>query len=182
VDCFAVIVLEAADEESTFWIKLLMLVVIGAGLGVYFLFKSRNRAEQQTRDEILETIIEPVSLAESIQPFAKKRDLAGGMELLSRDFLAGVVEQTASADNRHITIRKLCFNELSRRNELSAISSAALKIYTLDEDSYYGKTIRCQAMAELAARTLKEQQNAAEISARSSTHHVPASSTAHNTR
>jgi hypothetical protein len=57
-------------------------------------------------------------------------------------------------------MRRLCFAELARRGELWAIVSSALKIYTLDEDGFYGKVIRCEAMAELAGRTGKSPQNA----------------------
>ena len=75
------------------------------------------------------------------------------MELLARNFLTGVVEQTNSPDQRDIEMRRLCFAELTRRGELWAIASTALKVYTLDEDGFYGKIIRCEAMAELAGRT-----------------------------
>ena len=146
--CLAVIVLGAAEDEGTFWIQLLMVVILAAGVGIYGLVKSRaKRLEQETRDEIIETIIEPP------RPLVKKRDLSGGMELLARNFLVGVVEQTDSPDQRDIEMRRLCFAELVRRGELWALASNALKIYTLDEDGFYGKVIRCEAMAELAGRT-----------------------------
>jgi hypothetical protein len=50
-------------------------------------------------------------------------------------------------------MRCLCFTELVRRGELWAIASGALMVYTLDENGFYGKVIRCEAMAELAGRT-----------------------------
>ena len=146
--CLAVIVLGAVEDEGTFWIQLLMVVILAAGVGIYCLVKSRTkRVEQETRDEIIETIIE------TPKPLVKKRDLSSGMELLARNFLAGVVEQTSSPDQRDIEIRRLCFAELARRGELWAIASSALKVYTLDENGFYGKVIRCEAMAELAGRT-----------------------------
>ncbi len=155
--CLAVIVLGAAEDEGTFWIQLLMVVILAAGVGIYGLVKSRaKRLEQETRDEIIETIIEPP------EPLVKKRNLSGGMELLARNFLVGVVEQTDSPDQRDIEMRRLCFAELVRRGELWAIVSNALKIYTLDEDGFYGKVIRCEAMAELAGRTGKSPQDAAD--------------------
>ena len=83
------------------------------------------------------------------------------MELLARNFLTGVVEQTNSPDQRDIEMRRLCFTELGRRGELWAIASTALKVYTLDEDGFYGKVIRCEAMAELAGRT-RPGEDAAE--------------------
>ncbi len=120
--CLAVIVLGAAEDEGTFWIQLLMVVILAAGVGIYGLVKSRaKRLEQETRDETIETIIEPP------EPLVKKRNLSGGMELLARNFLVGVVEQTGSPDQRDIEMRRLCFAELVRRGELWAIVSTPLK-------------------------------------------------------
>jgi len=154
----AVIVLGAVEDEGTFWIQLLMMVILAAGVGIYGLFKARaKRVEQETHDEIIETIIEPP------KPLVKKHDLSGGMELLARNFLAGVVEQTDSPDQRDIEMRRLCFAELARRGELWALASSALKIYTLDENGFYGKVIRFEAMAELAGRT-RPGEGAAENS------------------
>ncbi len=170
----AVNLMGAVEDEGTFWTQLLMLVVLGAGAGVYLLVKSRTkRAKQETHDEIIETIITPAKsalqipvtpppvqserrriewpAADEIKPHRK--DLKSGMELLARNFLVSVVERTDSPDRRDIEMRCLCFNELSRRGELWSIESTALKVYTLDEDGFYGKTIRCEAMAELAGRT-----------------------------
>ena len=146
--CLAVIVLGAVEDEGTFWIQLLMVVILAAGVGIYGLVKSRvKRVEQEAHDEIIETIIEPP------KPIVKKRTLSGGMELLARNFLVGVVEKTDSPDQRDIEMRRLCFAELVRRGELWALASNALKVYTLDKDEFYGKIIRCEAMAELAGRT-----------------------------
>ena len=50
-------------------------------------------------------------------------------------------------------MRRLCFAELVRRGELWAVASIPLKVYTLDENEFYGKVIRYEAMAELAGRT-----------------------------
>jgi hypothetical protein len=156
--CLAVIVLGAVEDEGTFWIQLLMVVILAAGVGIYGLVKSRaKRVEQEAHDEIIETIIEPP------KPLVKKRNLSGGMELLARNFLVGVVEQTDSPDQRDIEMRRLCFVELIRRGELWALASNALKVYTLDKDGFYGKVIRCEAMAELAGRT-RPGEGAAEDS------------------
>ena len=156
--CLAVIVLGAVEDEGTFWIQLLMVVILAAGLGIYGLVKSRvKRVELEAHDEIIETIIEPP------KPLVKKRNLSGGMELLARNFLTGVVEQTNSPDQRDIEMRRLCFAELARRGELWAVASIPLKVYTLDEDGFYGKVIRCEAMAELAGRT-RPGEGAAEDS------------------
>jgi hypothetical protein len=166
----AFIVMGAVEDEGTFWIQLLMIVTLAAGVGIYGLVKSRaKRIERQTRDETIETIIAPpfaTGHASPKRPAAgdkpRQRDLSGGMELLARNFLVSVVEQTSSPDQRDIEMRRLCFTELKRRGELWAIASVALKIYTLDEDGFYGKIIRCEAMAELAGRTTDKPQNAAE--------------------
>lgn len=152
--CLAVIVLGAVDDEGTFWIQLLMVVILAAGVGIYGLIKSR--VKQETHDELIETIIEPP------KPLVKKNNLSGGMELLARNFLVGVVEQIDSPDQRDIEMRRLCFAELARRNELWALASSALKVYTLDKDGFYGKVIRYEAMAELAGRTPKSPQSREE--------------------
>jgi hypothetical protein len=169
----AVIVMGAVEDEGTFWIQLLMIVTLAAGAGAYVLIKSRvKRVERQTHDETIETIIaHPKPLVtghafperpavSEIKP--RRRDLSGGMELLARNFLVSVVERTDSPDQRDIEMRRLCFTELGRRVELWAIASTALKVYTLDEDGFYGKTIRCEAMAELAGRTTDKPRNTAE--------------------
>jgi hypothetical protein len=170
----AVIVMGAVEDEGTFWIQLLMIVILAAGAGIYVTIKSRaKRTERETHDEVIETIIEtskspakisalpPAAPAErrriewpaasEIKP--RHKDLIGGMELLARNFLVGIVEQTDSSDRRDIEMRCLCFNELTRRGELWSIASNALKVYILDQDGFYGKVIRCEAMAELAGRT-----------------------------
>ena len=185
----------AVEDEGTFWIQLLMMVMLAAGAGIYLLFKSRaKRFERQTHDEVIETIIEtPQSLAVSaplpiiarpenrriewpapseIKP--RRKNLTGGMELLARNFLVSVVERTDLPDHRDIAMRCLCFTELGRRGELWSIASTALKIYTLDEDGFYGKVIRFEAMAELAGRTVKESHNVAEINPAPSLEKEPA--------
>jgi hypothetical protein len=169
----AFIVMGAVEDEKTFWIQLLMVVILAAGVGIYGSVKSRaKRIEQQAHDETIEAVIAPAKplatahasherhVISEIKP--RQRDLSGGMELLARNFLTGVVEQTNSPDQRDIEMRRLCFTELGRRGELWAIASTALKVYTLDEDGFYGKIIRCEAMAELAGRTTDKPQNAAE--------------------
>ena len=207
----AVIVMGAVEEEGTFWIQLLMLVMLAAGAGIYILFKSRvKRAGRETHDEVIETIIETpvVSLVEPPKSLSKsaplpppapaehrriewsvtseikppvvseveprQKDLTGGMELLARNFLVSVVERTGSPDQRDVTMRCLCFTELTRRGQLASLASTALKIYTLDEDGFYGKVIRFEAMAELAGRTAKDSHNIAEISPAPSTEKEPA--------
>ncbi len=85
----------------------------------------------------------------------KDRDLGSGMEMLDMDFLLNVVEHTKGDDKNDVTMRKLVFNELLRREQLEAVDSNSLKIYTLDEDNLYGKEIQCAAMRKLTERTTR---------------------------
>jgi hypothetical protein len=84
---------------------------------------------------------------------AKERDLAGGMELLDVDFLAGVVENTKANGGNDVMMRRLGFNELVRREKVSAVDSITLKAYAKDKRRLYGKDIQCEALKELAKRT-----------------------------
>ena len=84
---------------------------------------------------------------------AKERDLASGMEMLELDFLLGVIEKTKGDDKNDVTMRKLSFNELLRREQQKQIGSDALTVYAIDEDNLYGKDIQCEAMKELTKRT-----------------------------
>ena len=83
----------------------------------------------------------------------KGRDMQGGLDLLDTDFLLSIVDNTDSSQANDVTMRKINFNELLRRNQRHEISSSALKVYTMDVDGVYGKDIQCQAMQELAERT-----------------------------
>ena len=82
------------------------------------------------------------------------RDLAGGMEMLELDLLLSVVESTQGDDKNDVMIRQLNFNELLRRGQLEAIDSNALKIYAINTGNLYNKDIQCEAMKELAGRTI----------------------------
>jgi hypothetical protein len=84
----------------------------------------------------------------------KDKDLASGMEILELDFLLNIVENTESDDSNDVTMRKLNFNELLRREQLDTIDSTALKVYAKNEDKLYGKVIQCEAMKELTKRTV----------------------------
>ncbi len=86
---------------------------------------------------------------------AKERDadLNSGMELLELDFLLGIVENTNGDDRNDVTMRKLNFNELLRRQKQDQIDSNALKVYVVNKGDLYGKDIQCEAMKELTKRT-----------------------------
>jgi len=99
---------------------------------------------------------EAVSNEASNTGAGKNRDLAGGMEMLEQDFLLGVVENTEGNNNNDVTMRKLVFNELLRREKLDTIDSNALKVYAINRDNLYGKDIQCEAMKKLTERTLRK--------------------------
>ncbi len=89
----------------------------------------------------------------------KDRDLASGMEMLELDFLLSVVEHTKGDDKNDVTMRKLVFNELLRREQLDTIDSNAMKVYTIDESNLYGKDIQCEAMKKMTERTTRKSKD-----------------------
>jgi hypothetical protein len=101
--------------------------------------------------------------AESPRPAAaatqRSEDLESGMELLELDFLLGIIENTEGSDKNDIMMRKLCFNEVLRRNQQNEIDSYALKVYSLNDSNLYGKEIQCESMKELALRTANKTRS-----------------------
>lgn len=87
-----------------------------------------------------------------------ERDLASGMEILELDFLLSVIENTEGDDKNNVTMRKLGFNELLRREQLDAIDSKALKVYAVNNGNLYGKNIQCEAMKKLTERTTRRSK------------------------
>jgi hypothetical protein len=83
----------------------------------------------------------------------KGKDLHSGMELLELDFLLSIVENTKGDDDNDVTMRKLNFNELLRRDQLNEADSHSLVVYAINEGNLYGKDIQCEAMKELTTRT-----------------------------
>ena len=83
----------------------------------------------------------------------QNKNLHGGMELLELDFLLSIVENIKGNSRKDVTIRKLNFNEVFRREKLNQVKSKVLAVYAIDQDHLYGKDIQCQAMGELAKRT-----------------------------
>jgi len=81
------------------------------------------------------------------------KDLSGGMEILEPEFLLSVVENTKDDDSNDITMRRLTFYELLRRNQINTIDSNSLKVYAVNEHRFYDKTIQCEAIKVLAERT-----------------------------
>jgi hypothetical protein len=91
----------------------------------------------------------------------KNKDLRGGMELLELDFLLSIVENTKGNDQNDVTMRKLNFNEVLRRGKLSQVKSKVLKVYAINRGNLYGKDIQCEAMGELAKRTMRMNRHEA---------------------
>ena len=80
-------------------------------------------------------------------------DLNSGMELLELDFLLGIIENTKGDDENNVTMRRLNFNELLRRQKQDQIDSNSLTVYAVNKGDLYGKDIQCEAMKELTKRT-----------------------------
>ena len=88
------------------------------------------------------------------KPTAKKnRNLQGGMDLLELDSLLSIVEDTKGKSQNDVTMRKLNFNEILRREKLNQIRSKTLTVYAINQGNFYGKDIQCEAMKQLAQRT-----------------------------
>ncbi len=81
------------------------------------------------------------------------KNMAGGMEMLQLEFLVGVIDSTQGNEANDVTMRKLAFDDVLRRNKQNAISSEALTVYAVDGDDLYGKDLQCAAMKELTTRT-----------------------------
>ncbi len=95
----------------------------------------------------------------------KNRDLQGGMELLEVDFLLSIVENTKGNAQNDVTMRKLNFNEVLRREKLSKVNSKVLTVYAINRGNLYGKDIQCKAMEELTERTMRINRHEALLPA-----------------
>lgn len=89
---------------------------------------------------------------------SRNRDLAGGMEMLDLEFLLSIIEPTKGNDRNDVSMRKLGFSELLRRELVNEIDSSALKVYAMDENKFYGKDIQCGALKELTIRTARKSK------------------------
>ncbi len=83
------------------------------------------------------------------------RDVSSGMELLDLDFLVKIVENTKGRNKKDVMMRKLVFDELLRREQVAAVDSKALNIYTMNKSKLYNKEIQCAAMRKLTERTTR---------------------------
>jgi len=127
---------------------------------VWNIGEKKDEAKRTTRNKVVEmrpSVKEPSGGAageeKPKEELGKERDLAGGMEMLELDFLLGVIENTRGDDKTDVSMRRLGFNELLRREQQKEIDSGALTVYAVDESNLYGKTIQCEAMKELTKRT-----------------------------
>lgn len=180
----------STDEEGTFWIRMLILAVIFAVVGLVSLIKTRakkykaqkqhwagdknrphSQREEQTRavkDKYIEFFLktaptkkitkEPMFDFEtagkvSSGKLQEDRDVSSGMEILDLDFLVKIAENTKGRNKKDVMMRKLVLNELLRRDQVSAVDSKALRIYTINKRNIYDKKIQCGAMKALAERT-----------------------------
>jgi hypothetical protein len=118
--------------------------------------KMATNTAGKVRSFIRSNTSEPVKVEPAKnKPVKREEDMFSGMELLELDFLLGVIENTSGNDSNDVSMRKLSFNELLRRQQRNEIDSYAMKIYAIDEDDLYGKDIQCEALKELAERTAR---------------------------
>jgi hypothetical protein len=102
----------------------------------------------------------PFSDEESLRSgLSRNKDLAGGMEILDLDFLLSIVENTQGNDKNDVSMRRLTFDELIRREQQDTIDSNALKVYAINEGDLYGKVIQCEAMKVLTERTARKNKH-----------------------
>ena len=87
------------------------------------------------------------------KPVRENIELSSGMEIIETVFLINLVEGVLETDFTDVSIRKLAFNELVRRGLLCKVDGTTLKVYALNRNNLYGKTIQCEALKELAVRT-----------------------------
>jgi len=205
----AILIADIGDEESSFWMQILVFLFVAVFLGVYSLIKnnrSKHKDQQQNLPEETRTHYaksrwrfrlphKPVALRKGIvQEYIarmkdtrhhipnlsqepkldfdslgtasqknpknklateKNKDLQSGMELLELDFLLSIVENTKGNDQNDVTMRKLNFNEVLRRKKLSQVKSKVLTVYAINRGNLYGKDIQCEAIGELAERTMR---------------------------
>ena len=116
--------------------------------------EKKGEGKKTAGDNIVE--IHPSAEGSSFEPAkGNNRDLHGGMELLELDFMLGIVENTKGDDQNDVTMRRLNFNEVLRREKQSQIDSSSLVVYAMNAGDLYGKDIQCAATKELTKRTAK---------------------------
>ncbi len=195
------------DEESSFWMQLLVFLIVAVVWGVYYNLTDNNRSKNKDQQQKLPAKSrfrfrlphKPVALRKGIvqEYIAKMKDrrnlsqepkldfgslgtagrknpkkknklakeknknLQSGMELLELDFLLSIVENTKGNAQNDVTMRKLNFNEVLRREKLSQVKSKVLTVYAINRGNLYAKDIQCKAMEELAERTMRTNRHGA---------------------
>ena len=126
--------------------------------------EKKNEKTKTMRNRVVETLPSTGAISSEIADRKKlekrgagenSRDLQSGMELLQLDFLLSIVENTKGTNPKDVTMRKLNFTEILRRGKQNHIDSKALAVYVTNRDNLYSKDIQCNAMRELAERTLR---------------------------
>ena len=197
----------SSGGNDAFWVQLLVIVILAAGIGVYSLVRKKTHKGQEqegytsypgraggrrqwrwkiqplhkSHSEAKTSVGEPSPKTQQagsstakvrkqrVFGFAsdeKGRDLNSGMELLELGFLLSVLEDMSSAEVSDVTMRRLSFEEILRRDRLNRVSSKVLKIYAKDEQGFYGRKIQCEAMKQLSQRTKVLQQASAKTVAK----------------
>ena len=195
----AILIAGIGDEDTRFWVQILVFLLVAVGWGVYSLVKSdlskhkdqqQNLAEETSayyaksrwrfqlphKPDIPNLSQEPMPNLDNLGTAARKntksklaakktKDLQSGMELLELDFLLSVVENTKGNAQNDVTMRKLNFNEVLRREKLSQVNSKVLTVYAINRGNLYGKDIQCKAMEELTERTMRINRHEALLPA-----------------
>ena len=211
----AILIADIGGEESSFWMQILVFLLMVVSFGVYSLTKNnRNRHKDQrqnlpkenrthyakshwrfwlphkrkgivqeyiakmkdTQHHIPNLSQEPKLDFDSLGTASQKnpknklateknKDLQSGMDLLELDFLLSIVENTKGNNLNDVTMRKLNFNEVLRREKQSQVNSKVLTIYAINRGNLYGKDIQCEATKELAERTMRINRHEALIPA-----------------
>ena len=179
------------DSEQTFWIAMLMIVLVSSAVGLWVMIRKKS-SEDSPQDEIydypattqaainhhtkmdykLESLVEnPASHSTRGLRRRKFADLGSGLELLELPFLVGVVSDTGGKSKLDAEMRKIAFTELARRERLGDVASKVLKVYAKNSacggpkggEGGFGKAIQCQAIRELSSRTKTQKHELVAI-------------------
>jgi hypothetical protein len=179
-----IIIAQRSGGDDTFWVQLLVIVVLAAGVGIYSLvrkkthkgeeqedytsYPSRAGGQRQWRWKIQSSHKGPDEMKTTFGASLPKTQQAGNSTVQVRkqrvfgfasDEKGRDLQEDMSSDEvSDVTMRKLSFEEILRRDRLNRVSSKVLKIYAKDEQGFYGSQIQCEAMKQLSQRTKALQQ------------------------
>ena len=130
------------------------------------LYKINLQKKQEARKkfyrELLTAPQEPIPVTEisqsreALKPkraAKEKIDSTSGIEIIETVFLINIIEDTGSSDSNDVSMRRFAFNEMVRRGLLCKVDGPTLRVYALNSNNLYGKTIQCEALKELSIRT-----------------------------